>query len=680
MPDKRDLIYLWINEGDDGIFKDQSINFGSEYVFKVERKNERLMLSAEKDGSYIPDFFSPIEATGSVSNLTAFVGKNGTGKTKLCKLIANIIDGWTDCEYVSVVRVTAGAGTVSYEAYHSHSGGEGESPISAFRRGAEEPEPPPPSILDFDKNLNHFTLALTCDLGKARAVYYSPITDFSNTDFRRTYPHYVDVSSNNLLLSALQNEIGSWTDFDEGSVLDIVRAEAFNRHFQLVYRSVADAEMDALPDIDLHLDALFIRLVPRKHDLLKDTWNIPVVYTDEIADLKEKYDTDMKALSGRYGSAGRDEEKVAEVRKDHVVLAFAYNMLLSFLHNLDKDNTFLSSENPISHSSEAAFVASLKEFFNNIQVTDGTIFTGAIEHIEQYKDSIQTPEWSNEVERFQMEPEAARALFSYNLNIERALSKLHHRDDEDRGQGFLKFEWGINPSSGEKTYIDLWSSIWRAREILGQRKNARQIARTEDWWPDDVYLILDEGDLGFHPAWQQQYVRSLIRVTPHFFEQAGANVGPGMTELLGTRIHIIIATHSPISLSDVPRSHAVFLQKRKSGTMTERWVAQLPEVTIDNTFGANIHDLYRNPFFLSDHTVGHFAFDKIDWVVKELNRPIDDVGDRGMLLRIISLIGEPVIRQRLIQMYEERYGQAITNDDRIRYHEEQLKRLRGEVK
>jgi hypothetical protein len=225
--------------------------------------------------------------------------------------------------------------------------------------------------------------------------------------------------------------------------------------------------------------------------------------------------------------------------------------------------------------------------------------------------------------------------------------------------------------------MDLWSSLYRAREILEQRKEARQVVRKEGWWPDTVYLILDEGDLGFHPEWQQKYVRSLIRASPWFFAQSSKNMGRELTSLLRTRVHIIIATHSPISLSDVPRSHAVFLQRRKSGTMTERWVAERADVGLENTFGANIHNLYRSSFFLTEHMLGAFAHDTIQEVIDDLNRKDVNPERAHMMRRVIDQIGEPVIRAKLAKMYEDKFGDGLTDEERERFYEEELRKIRS---
>ena len=65
------------------------------------------------------------------------------------------------------------------------------------------------------------------------------------------------------------------------------------------------------------------------------------------------------------------------------------------------------------------------------------------------------------------------------------------------------------------------------------------------------------------------------------------------------RAHVIFASHSPMLLSDLPIENVVFLDNEygKGG--------------LNNTFGANIFDLYRLAFDQSNGITGEFAANKI---------------------------------------------------------------------
>ena len=61
-------------------------------------------------------------------------------------------------------------------------------------------------------------------------------------------------------------------------------------------------------------------------------------------------------------------------------------------------------------------------------------------------------------------------------------------------------------------------------------------------------------------------------------------------------IHVQIVTHSPYVLSDIPKTNVLALRKDDPK----------PEENLQ-TFGANIHDLLKNSFFLKDGSIGKFA-------------------------------------------------------------------------
>ena len=67
-------------------------------------------------------------------------------------------------------------------------------------------------------------------------------------------------------------------------------------------------------------------------------------------------------------------------------------------------------------------------------------------------------------------------------------------------------------------------------------------------------------------------------------------------------LHIIIASHSPFILSDLPKENIIFLEEGK----------QVKPFKGKQTFGANIHTLLSDGFFMSDGLMGEFAKGKIE--------------------------------------------------------------------
>ncbi|MDL2241622.1 ATP-binding protein [Bacteroidales bacterium OttesenSCG-928-L03] len=95
-----------------------------------------------------------------------------------------------------------------------------------------------------------------------------------------------------------------------------------------------------------------------------------------------------------------------------------------------------------------------------------------------------------------------------------------------------------------------------------------------------VNVIFDEVELYFHPELQRSFLGLLQQAlqNAHFQNLRGVN--------------IILATHSPFILSDIPHSNVLCLGEE--------------ELTVDGTFGANIIELLGNSFFLSS-VIGNVA-------------------------------------------------------------------------
>ena len=96
--------------------------------------------------------------------------------------------------------------------------------------------------------------------------------------------------------------------------------------------------------------------------------------------------------------------------------------------------------------------------------------------------------------------------------------------------------------------------------------------------------------------------------------------------LKSKNIQLIISSHNPIVISDLPRASVIP-------------VAPGPE-ELGKTFGSNIHDLYKHRFFV-EQSVGEFASKKIRDALK--NPDIDET----TLRFLISEVGEPVVTYAL---------------------------------
>lgn len=152
-------------------------------------------------------------------------------------------------------------------------------------------------------------------------------------------------------------------------------------------------------------------------------------------------------------------------------------------------------------------------------------------------------------------------------------------------------------------------------------------------WARGKVIFLDEADLGFHPEWQKKWFNYIVEYLPKLLA-------------LHKPIHLVIAAHSPFILSDIPRENVLFLEKTAEGKC-----AISPGTQHERTFGANIHTLLSDAFFMSEGLLGDFAVQKIEKVIKEIKQR--DLSDekRERIRKIIDMVGEPIIRAKLKEIF-----------------------------
>ena len=138
-------------------------------------------------------------------------------------------------------------------------------------------------------------------------------------------------------------------------------------------------------------------------------------------------------------------------------------------------------------------------------------------------------------------------------------------------------------------------------------------------------LILDEPEVHMHPDLERQYLYLLT----HWLHDDFPNM----------QFQIILLTHSPFLLSDVERSHVLLLQRTPEDVIT----AKHPE---NQTFAANIHNILHEPLFL-DSPFGSISTELICQVIKQLKKREPENFSPEELEVIISLIGEPLLRNSL---------------------------------
>ncbi|MNK61170.1 hypothetical protein D3C87_803260 [compost metagenome] len=156
-----------------------------------------------------------------------------------------------------------------------------------------------------------------------------------------------------------------------------------------------------------------------------------------------------------------------------------------------------------------------------------------------------------------------------------------------------------------------------------------------------VNLIFDEIELYFHPEFQRKFVNYLLN-------QIGNSQ---LTNIDG--LNILLITHSPFILSDIPKQNVLFLKEGKPDQYINK-----------STFSANITDLLSESFFIGDTLLGEFVDEKIKKVITYLNNQKRE--EKEFIKGVISLIDEPLIKYKLDEMYYNSFPEELDIDEEIK--------------
>jgi hypothetical protein len=124
--------------------------------------------------------------------------------------------------------------------------------------------------------------------------------------------------------------------------------------------------------------------------------------------------------------------------------------------------------------------------------------------------------------------------------------------------GFLKFELQ-HLSSGQFALLYLYAAIGSALSRL---------ISASDRAP--VFLLIDEGEMFLHPAWQREYVAGLL----DFISKFTRNSGP---------VHVVISTHSLIVAADSPPNTLFDVEKGEQRNS----FGNGPRATLDDVYGVD---------------------------------------------------------------------------------------------
>lgn len=203
-------------------------------------------------------------------------------------------------------------------------------------------------------------------------------------------------------------------------------------------------------------------------------------------------------------------------------------------------------------------------------------------------------------------------------------------------------------SSGQTQFLHTVSTIfYHIRNIISV-ENVEGRAKYYN-----VNLFLDEIETCFHPEYQQKFLKLFLDMIK----------GQRLNE--HCNINVIVATHSPFILSDIPKSNILFLEEGAEPVNKEG---------ITNPFCANVCDLLHQSFFLHNGFMGAWSKELVADLLEYLKESdCKRAWTKDTAKKAIEMIGEPMLKGALMNAYNKRFDQ--TQDDIIEWHRAELERL-----
>jgi hypothetical protein len=578
-----ELVYLLYNQS---FASQREINFSSKLIF---REDQSSFIIDEKIGSEdFDDFFD-----NKISNITAFVGRNGTGKTtNICKPI--MAPNWLTYDFIVfknngklLVFINP---RISKEIKNNTKYNIEKHLIKDLgpNDGGEE------IYSKSNKELNELV-----------RLYYS--TSYSEAPFP-TKSIFDDISTSGLI----SKEISLIRGKDSESRSEDFSSDSFiNFKFNELTRQIDFLASDIGQDFSSNLNMnskIGVNHLPKttknKNHLLEG-----IILFSQFEEINKE----------KIGDGLIDISKISGAPRIAIILwSYVYNLsskiqqdYLEFLRRkqfdfhaneikLDKEDVYLEG-----------FIGPLITLINN--------------NISDIEDHYVMKKGNNYL--------YSNTIFSIPVQIGKKFIEIYKKFLNDK---ISKYHFYWNISSGEYSYLSLFSRLY------GLDSSNKYFL-----------IVIDEGDTNFHPEWSRKYVKLLNEWIPKIMSGAKG-------------IQLVLTTHSPYVLSDLPSSNVFTLNKVEGKIVVEN--------PSNLTFGANIHDLLANDFFLENGFIGEFAKGKIQTVIDNLQMDKDfkprKLIKKEEIIETIKIIGEPFLKDKLLEMYKQKFEEE---DDLLNIEIEKLK-------
>lgn len=614
------LVAIWIE--DYKIFKNKYFNFEDEFQFDfefidIERK---LKITKKQREKYFHLYNEPI------NSLTGIIGANGCGKSSILMLL-NLInyDNPLTHNVVLVFNENHEYQIVCYEP----------DKFNFF------PEKKIKIQTDLKIPINHEHKYI---FEKVNFIHYSSNFVDQNDKFIKPTENLYRSNQFQILNSLKPERIRAYLDnYDfRKQNKDLLAEESFNI-LKLYYDDRLERQISFLSRVNT-IDSPIKEVIKE----VKFPEKITIWFQSERI-LKLTNQLLEKTLYKKFGVI----KEIIEYAKADLISFSNYPLNTEGLKNRFKNETILISflyvwsGDLFVNNNNHTLLHQIEEQVSQFKV-DETIYQQILDFMIGYEGKSETMKLSKinillkELEDNLMDVVISQNLIplnrelSYEITIDNSIWRLLKRFIEvgfSYDIGLINYSWSNNLSSGEEAMLTQFTELEHAIHHSDENQ--------------DIIVSIDEGEAYFHPEWQRNYINLLVKFFNYYLKK---NDGE-------RKIQIILTSHSPFIISDLTPNNLIVISK--SGETSDQFGKE-------QTFGANIHDLLANNFFLENGFMGEFAKEKIKSLIDFLD-PNQKVKKTEWNLdkakSIIQVIGEPFLKADLEYLLKEKKESEMSNDE-----------------
>lgn len=597
------LLYVWEDNYSD-IKRNVEYLLTSKFDIKFDVCEKKLFISANT--KYINGFWGD-----NIHDVGAIVGENGSGKTRLAYYIMDImaqLEGINDFQFDFFI-LFEDEEDKEFKLYASNKYKDIQVDVQYMNYNCTINTKNP-----FDEFMQY------------KVAYFTNALSINDYGLRKEGYVY-DASVGGLMRNSYKNKLEmNYIDRDKNIVYNYYETE-IEKMINFLYSDV---------------DKLKIPFrVPKKIEIKLNNYSQNEKYiNNQLGKARER----NKQLQKIMGNDEKPFSKYISKLIDCYEKTWTNSLLINLIMNLFSETCIPRTTGDNKNEQIEAFVSVLQKqgHRNDVQLMD--IFDmvislldavdekkhGVSNHVYKYRDFIK---WiiknKNVFEKNSNRKNWECTLELNSTNKEIIMQLLKFYDKTNFPYPYFSFNFGL--STGEFNFLNIFANIHIAL-------TEQNLTATGELDCTNVLLFFDEADLSLHPKWQREYVNWITMFVSSCAQKC--------------KVQVIIATHSPIMLSDFPMDNVLYLYEGKT-------ISRLSTQRKNSTFGNNIHTLFLDSFFLNDiGTMGAFAQKKINKILVMLRSPkrINDEDKR--ILKTIECIGDELIREKLLELYDKNQGMS----------------------